>query len=75
MLEELVTIAESLPGGDGQLARANYKLSVLYSGLDRKSESKACQQRAIDLITRLRPTDDMPFEEGSFNQLCPWMLW
>jgi hypothetical protein len=76
MLEELVTIAESLPGGEGQSARANRKLSALYSKLDRNSESKACLQRAIALRAKLRPAEDNDsFEEESFMQLCPWMLW
>ena len=76
MLEELVLISESLPQGEGQLARANYKLSVLYAELDRKVESKECRQRAVGLRTKLRPTEhDVPFEEEIYMQLCPWMLW
>ncbi|KIW65774.1 hypothetical protein PV04_08001 [Phialophora macrospora] len=76
MLEERVTIAETLPGGEGQSARANRKLAVLYSKLDRNAESKACLQRAIALRAKLRPTEDNDsFEEESFIQLCPWMLW
>jgi hypothetical protein len=51
---ELVKIAETLQGGEGHLARANYKLSILYGEMGKREESEECKSRAIDLRTKIR---------------------
>jgi hypothetical protein len=76
MLQEVVVISESLPEGEGHLARANYKLSVLFSEMGRRAESEMCKQRALGLRLKLRPDDNnVPFAEEEYMRLCPWMLW
>lgn len=76
MLEELVLIAEGLPGGERHLARANYKLSLLYMEMGRKVESEACKQQALNLRLRLVSGEkDSALDEEYFMALCPWMIW
>ncbi len=76
MLIDLVMIAESLPEGEGQLARALYKLSVLCGEMDRHADSERYKQRAFEVQAKLRPDQkDTLFDEDSFAKLCPWMLW
>jgi hypothetical protein len=59
-----------------QIARASYKLAILYSEMDRKTESNAYRKRAVDMRTKLRPEEDSAsFDEEDFMKLCPWMLW
>lgn len=61
---------------EGQLARANYKLGVLYGEKEMVAESEACKARAISLMDKLRPeSKDSPFEESEFMKLCLFMLW
>ena len=75
-LEPLIDIAESLPGSEGQVARAYYKLATLCSEMGRKVESEEYRRRAIDLRMKLQPEENPAlFDEESFNRLCPWMLW
>jgi hypothetical protein len=62
--------------GEGQAARANYKLAVLYAGKGAQEKSKACKTRALALRKKAQPeTANNPFEEDEFMKLCPWMLW
>ncbi|XXH00199.1 Protein ssh4 [Hypoxylon texense] len=76
LLKQLVDISESLNEGEGQLARALYKLSVLYAEKGALPESEACKSRAVEIRGRLRPEDkDAPFKEESFSKLTLWMLW
>lgn len=76
LLNELVTSAESIPEGRGQLARAHYKLSVIYNGLQRVTEMEQHRAKALELRQELQPDlTDGAFEEASFNTLCLWMLW
>ncbi|KFY24988.1 hypothetical protein V491_01939, partial [Pseudogymnoascus sp. VKM F-3775] len=77
LLKQLVAISETLTEADGQLARANYKLSVLYGEKEmRGPEGQACKSRAISLRDKLRPENkDNPFEESEFMKLCLFMLW
>jgi hypothetical protein len=76
MLQEAIAISESLPEGEGHLARANYKLSVLCSEMGRLVEGEAYKRRAMELRLKLRPEDGMvPFAEEEYMKLCPWMLW
>ncbi|OBT54332.1 hypothetical protein VE04_05420 [Pseudogymnoascus sp. 24MN13] len=76
LLKQLIAISETLTEVDGERARANYKLSVLYGEKDMLSESQACKARAISLRDKLRPeSKDRPFEESEFMKLCLFMLW
>lgn len=78
ILQELVSIAEGLPGSHShaQLARATYKLAIIYKEIGRKAESEACKGRALDARFICRPNEtNPPFVEESFSKLCPWMLW
>ena len=76
LLKQLIAIAETLNEGEGQLARACYKLAVLYDDRGMQAESESCKTRACDLRAKLRPEAiDAPFEEKEFMKLCLWMLW
>ena len=76
LLKQLVAISETLNEGEGQLARANYKLAILYDQKGMGVESESCKSRAIELRGKLRPESrDAPFEETEFRKLCLWMLW
>ncbi|KAG9242074.1 hypothetical protein BJ878DRAFT_544615 [Calycina marina] len=76
LLLQLIAISESLKEGEGQLARANYKLAVVYKDKGMELESKACKDRAMEVRAKLRPeAAAAPFEEDEFMKLCPWMLW
>jgi len=76
LLSQLVAIAETLNEGEGQLARALYKLAVLYERRGMASETFTCKTRALELRAKLKPqAKDTPFEEEEFNKLCLWMLW
>jgi tetratricopeptide (TPR) repeat protein len=76
LLEEIVGISETFVEGEGQRARALYKLSEAYAGQGRQDESIACRDRAVALQKALRPElEDPLFEEAEFSKLCLWMLW
>lgn len=76
LLLQLVAISESLNEGKGQLARANYKLSVLYTEKGMVAESEVYKTKALEGRALLRPElTNAPFEEAEFMKLCPWMLW
>lgn len=76
LLKQLVAISETLNEGEGQLARANYKLAVLYDQKGMRVESESCEARAIELRGKLRPeVKYASFEEAEFMKLCLWMLW
>ncbi len=76
LLKELVAISETLPDGEGQLARAYYKLSVIYSQNHRQDESTHCKKQAIDLRAKVcQGEKDVAYEEETYKKLCPWMLW
>ncbi|KAI1407008.1 hypothetical protein F5Y13DRAFT_207064 [Hypoxylon sp. FL1857] len=76
LLKQLVNISESLNEGEGQLARALYKLSVLLAAKGAVSDGEAYKARALEIRGRLRPEDkEALFEEESFSKLTLWMLW
>lgn len=78
MLNDIVSIAEGLPGGHSYAhrARASYKLSAIYGAIGRKTEGEACKATAIQLRLKLRPEEvEADLGEESFSKLCPWMLW
>jgi len=75
-LLQLIAIAETLNEAEGQLARASYKLSVLYGEKGMEQESQSFKARAISLKDKLRPEDKGKLvEESDFNKLCLFMLW
>ncbi|KAG9248058.1 hypothetical protein BJ878DRAFT_532187 [Calycina marina] len=76
LLLQLVAISESLNEGEGQLARANFKLSLIYKDNGMDLESRSCKVKAVELRAKLGPeAKDAAFEEPEFMKLCPWMLW
>lgn len=81
LLSECVTISEILPESEGQrhLAKAKYKLSILYDVSCKRTESIESRQHAFDLKANLQSpgtaiTEEMS-EQESFERLTPWMLW
>ncbi|KAI1802970.1 hypothetical protein F4811DRAFT_554356 [Daldinia bambusicola] len=76
LLRQLIDISEALNEGRGQLARALYKLTLLYAEKGATAESQACKARALEIREDLRPEErDQPFEEEYFSKLTLWMLW
>ncbi|TLD28819.1 hypothetical protein PspLS_03746 [Pyricularia sp. CBS 133598] len=76
MLEEIVSISETFVEGQGQRARALYKLSEIYRKGGQEASSEDYKQRAMELRAAMRPElPDAPFEEEEFGKLCSWMLW
>ncbi|KAF4459095.1 tetratricopeptide repeat-containing [Fusarium albosuccineum] len=76
LLEEVVGISETFVKGEGQRARALYKLTEIYADRGMQAESNACRENALSLRAALRPElKDAPFEEAEFSKLCLWMLW
>ena len=77
MLNKCVAISESLPEGDGQFARANYKLSQLYHEQGKVSEGDEFLERARamkrNIFNRTTSDDDESIE--TYNKLNLWMLW
>lgn len=75
-LKQLIAISQTLSEGEGQLARAEFKLAMLYREKGMITESDQCKVEALRLRKKLRPQEDNePFEEDSFMKLCLWMLW
>lgn len=77
LLEELVSISETFVEGEGQRARALFKLSQIYAERGgREEESKDLRERAVALRDKVSPDQKgAPVGEGGFSRLCPWMLW
>ena len=76
LLEEIVDISETFVEGEGQRARALYRLTKIYEDRGNQAESTACKERALRLRAALRPElQEAPFEEAEFSKLCLWMLW
>jgi hypothetical protein len=75
-LKQLIAISETLNEGEGHLARAKYKLAVLYEEKGMVAKGDSCKAQAMELRKKLRPQDaNAPFEEKEFMKLCLWMLW
>lgn len=76
LLEEIVDISETLAEGEGQQARALYKLAKIQAERGMQAKSEDCKEKAEKLWAKLRPElKDAPFEEATFSELCLWMLW
>lgn len=62
--------------GEGQRARALYKLSIIYNNKDQQVLSEAYREKAIHSRAAANAElKDAPFEEAEFAKLCLWMLW
>ena len=71
-----MSISETISEGEGQRARALYKLSVVHAERGMLPSSEACRGEALMLRAKLEPEfKDKPFEEAEFAKLCLWMLW
>ncbi|OIW23392.1 TPR-like protein [Coniochaeta ligniaria NRRL 30616] len=76
LLEDIVNISETFEEGEGQRARALYKVSGIYAERGMQPESLAAKEKALELRAKLKPElKDAPFEEAAFAKLCLWMLW
>jgi hypothetical protein len=76
LLNQLVNVAGALNEGEGQLARALYKLSVLHSEKGAAAEAQVAKAKATEIRDRLQPgITSAPCEEHYFSKLTPWMLW
>ncbi|UNI18783.1 hypothetical protein JDV02_005033 [Purpureocillium takamizusanense] len=76
LLEEVVGISETFVEGEGQRARALYKLAKIYEDRGMPAECSAFREQAMALRASLRPDlEHAPFEEAEFAKLCLWMLW
>jgi hypothetical protein len=72
----LVSISETFVEGEGQRARALFKLSKIYEEREREAESRDCRERAVALRDKIKPElKGAPVEEVEFSKLCLWMLW
>lgn len=77
LLDEVVSISETLAEGNGQQARALYKLSEIQNERGMLAESSTHMQKALGLLAKLKPDSELKdaASEEAFSQLCPWMLW
>lgn len=76
LLEQIVSISEAFIEGEGQRARALYKLSVIHEQRGLHAESISAKEKAVKLRAKLKPElTEEPFEESEFAKLCLWMLW
>lgn len=78
LLNECVIISQSLPEGEGQLARAWYKLHTLYAQEAKIAQSEEFTTKARRLRKKLLDGVERPEAEDSeesYNQLNLWMLW
>jgi hypothetical protein len=65
-----------VPEGKGQLARAYFKLAIIYDEQERTHDSSTCRNMAERLRAEMRPDlRNAPFKEEEFMKLCLWMLW
>ncbi|KAL8781443.1 MAG: hypothetical protein Q9213_005995 [Squamulea squamosa] len=77
LLHECAAIAQSLPEGEGQLARAWYKLHTLYAQDGKSKESEELLVKARTLRRKLLGCSELEGDdsEESYNSLNLWMLW
>lgn len=76
LLYECISIAASVPEAEGYLAKAQYKLGMLYI-LDGDLQGAEVYLAAARSIRDMMLGDTAPVqdEESSFESLVPWMLW
>lgn len=75
LLYECITVAAGIPEAPGYLAKAQYKLGMLYilDGDLQGAEAYITAARSIR-DAMLGHTTPVEHEEGSFEKLVPWML-
>ena len=77
LLNECIATSANFSEGDGQFARANYKISQLYAetGKSKDAEESLKQARAtrVKMVTGTTLSDDESIE--TYNKLNLWMLW
>ena len=76
LLEEIVDISETFVEGEGQRARALYKLAVIHAERGVDQTSAAYKVKALQARASAKPElEDAAFKEEEFSKLCLWMLW
>ena len=77
LLNECIAISGSLPEGDGQFARANYKLSQLYHEQGKLKEGEEYLEKARAMRRNMSNGTALEDDESidSYNKLNLWMLW
>ena len=77
LLNECIAIAGSLPEGDGQFARANYRLSQIYHEQGKVREGDEVLEKARVMRRHISNGAALEDEESidTYNKLNPWMLW
>lgn len=78
MFKQSASIAESLPYGDGFVARANYGLSRMHAASGATRESELCKKAAVDARARFKMQGSEAFTDEECEApgyLTPWMLW
>lgn len=76
-LNECIAISRSLPEGDGQFARANYRLSPLYRELGKVRECEEYMEKARAMRRRISKGTVLEDDESivTYDKLNLWMLW
>lgn len=77
LLHECITISGSLSEGDGQYARANYKLSQLYHEQGKEKESDEFLEKARVVRRKICKAPALEDNESitTYDKLNLWMLW
>ena len=78
LLQESVLVSESLPEGKGYLARAHYKLSLLYIENSDASQAQTYRVTARNLRQEIMVEEAPEVEEDTieaYQGLVVWMLW
>ncbi|KAL8736413.1 MAG: hypothetical protein Q9166_000205 [cf. Caloplaca sp. 2 TL-2023] len=77
LLNECVTISQSLPEGEGQLARAWYKLHTLYAQEGKIKQSEEAEDKARASRKKILRGSELVEDdsEESYDRLNLWMLW
>ena len=75
LMQECTLVSESLPEGKGYLARAHYKLSLLYAEDGNGSQAQTHREIARNLKQEI--LGEAPGEDTmeAFQGLVVWMLW
>ena len=77
LLNECVAISESLPEGEGQSARAMFKLSTIYAQEGKIKQGEEFGAKAQALKKKILCGDNLDEDESEeiYNRLNLWMLW
>ena len=79
LLHECSSIARDIPEGVAYLAKAQYKLGMLYvadgDAQGAQGYLEAAQSIRDTLLRYSTPVEPIDHEDDSFDKLVPWMLW